>query len=1016
MTKTMKENRILDFDGCPYEYVLTEELGRGGSSIVYDGYYVNNSGARRPVRIRKMKYKTEEDRQHIRCTFDLNNSLFDTDGLANRIVNTYEIYEKDNEIYIVTTYQEGVTLDKCKFESVRDVIGIVRSLARTLKLLHDRGYLYLDVKPENVLMLNGTRDWVQLYDFDSVVRKEDLEDGITIEKYDGKNVVLRSTSMWAAYELRYGDVDHVGTWTDVYGVGAVLFNMLYGRTPGVFDCDDDAVYDIEKITGLSATDSPTSVGDTKHFYRDSFEVELNEFLHKTLARCSSDRYQSMDELVKALDSLYENSDETKIYAVSSSVTCPENVVGRMKELKLLADWFADKTKSCIFVTGMGGIGKSTLVRRFVMDVHGQLDAVIYLSYAGSFIKMVCDDDAFYINTVYRQRDENEMDYFRRKLRKFREYISESKKEVLVILDNVPAVKNIISPENNIHIKKRLQSEDITLDEAVSELLNTGCRLVIVTRSEIVPDCYAHIQVTALADRHYMYELMLANMRNIELEINADLYARLDELIDCVNGHTLMLMILARQIDRGYLSIDEACSLVLENGFTAMDGVKTLCTIDSHNVYGHMTDIISSLFSMDGLTQIQRGILMSLALFGDDGVDFRDFSCFIGVDNENAINELVDIGWIERYKKLALHPVIGQAVRRELGRKWGHKDDNKNIPEETGGIQLVEDCLNRLTDDDNTVVSICMSVVNCCMNVDNLCNSREYFQLAAKTIARVPIENEHFILLHGRRIWEIAGRTDVLVSDLDIVEVCDKMAHIYTDLRRYNDTEEILIYLEKWSAGKNYYIKGFVCDIWTDYLDTILDGKFEPETRAEKRLYNLQMNYIDRAIKCYEKTDTLDGRLKLAADIIAEATYTVRSCFGGNFTLLSRKKIVDLLNRAKIIMDKIDAEGSGEIAENAENWLSYYITKGWFYTYIDVNSCQVDRNIYKAWNFYSRTCNSELDLINYMIIPAANIYIELGERDKCIAWLTKAVNICDRHEDLAVFSRKKGELEQIIWEL
>ena len=1046
MTKSMEENKVIAFDGCPYEYVLTGELGRGGSSVVYDGYYVNNSGVRRPVRIREVQYETEEERRNLRCVFDLNNSLFDTDGLTNRIVNTYEIYEKENKIYIVTTYQDGATLDKCCFGSVREVIGVVSSLARTLKLIHDSGYLYLDVKPENVLVLNGTMDWVQLYDFDSVIRKDDLEDVITAETDGDRKAILRFTSIWAAYELRCGDMAHISTWTDVYGVGAVLFYMLYGRAPGVFDCDEDAVYDIEKITGISASDPSFPVDTPKHFYRDSFVVELNEFFRKTLARRWSDRYQSMDELMTVLDSLYVNSDETGIYAVSSPVACPENVVGREGELELLADWFADKTKPCIFVTGMGGIGKSTLVRRFVMDVYGQLDAVIYISYKDSFISMVCDDDAFRINTVHRQQDENMKDYFHRKLSNFREYISESKKEVLVIVDNVPGVENRILPEDNIdnfHKRKHMQPEDITLDDGISELLNTGCRLVIVTRSEIVPDCYAHIQVTALADRHYMYELMQANMRTLKPVVNADLYAGLDKLIDCVNGHTLMLMLLARQIDRGYISVDEACSLVTEYGFVAMDGIETRCTIDSRDVYGRMTDIISELFNMNNLTNMQRGILMSLALFGDKGVYFRDFVQLISGDGGNSVNELADLGWIERRKKLALHPVIGQAVCKELGRAWKYMQENRNIPEgdmvaeNAGGIKQVESCLNNLihdidkisrmnslgpvqdryrsvqTDEDNNLVSVCMSVADCCMNVDNLCDSEKYLKLAAKIIARLPIENERFILVHGRKILDVARRAEKTVPDADMAEVFDKLAHVYTDSGQYSETEEILNYLEQWSERKDSYIKGFVCDVWMDYLDTILDGDFEPGTKEKRKLYDLQMRYMDRAIRYYSETNNSCGQLKLVAVMIAKATYIIRSCEDGKSTFGSRRKVVNLLNRAKQIMDTIDASDADSAVENSENWLAYYIGKGWFYTYIEVDPCRADSNIHKAWSVYSGACNSELDLINYMLIPAANIYIELGDRDECIIWLKRALNICDRHEDLAVFNRKRKDIKKII---
>mgnify|MGYP000812651941 FL=1 len=258
-----------------------------------------------------------------------------------------------------------------------------------MKLLHDGGYLYLDVKPENVLVLEGTRDWVQLYDFDSVIREKDIEECSVTGGGCFENKILRFTSKWASYELRRGDIEHVGTWSDVYGVGAVLFYLLFGRAPDVFDCDENAVYDVGKFMYRSTVDSSCPANNKKHFYRDSFAMELAECLHRTLSRNWSDRYQTMDGLLMILDSLYGNSDETRAYVVSSPVACIENVVGRTDELKLLTDWFSEKTKPCIFVTGMGGIGKSTLVRRFVIDVRDRLDTVLYLNYSNSFYSTVC---------------------------------------------------------------------------------------------------------------------------------------------------------------------------------------------------------------------------------------------------------------------------------------------------------------------------------------------------------------------------------------------------------------------------------------------------------------------------------------------------------------------------------------------------------------------------------------------------------------------------------------------------
>ena len=173
--KSLKPNtdiRFANHTGGEMHYVVGEVIGMGGSCVVYDGYYINNAGTRNTVRIKECyPYKLhitreengnlivdgneearfEEYKERIRKSFDIANTFHQTSGLTNLTSNVFDRYEANNTVYIVSSYTEGSTLAETELESLSDAIRTVISVSKSVEKMHDNGYLYLDVKPENVL-------------------------------------------------------------------------------------------------------------------------------------------------------------------------------------------------------------------------------------------------------------------------------------------------------------------------------------------------------------------------------------------------------------------------------------------------------------------------------------------------------------------------------------------------------------------------------------------------------------------------------------------------------------------------------------------------------------------------------------------------------------------------------------------------------------------------------------------------------------------------------------------------
>ena len=122
-------------------------------------------------------------------------------------------------------------------EPMTTMFSRLLALAKVIKKYHDNGLLYLDIKPENMWLIPETKEHILLFDFNSIVAKEELENN---------NVIKFSYSDgYSAPELIQGNKKKICEATDIYSIGAIAFYKLFGRTPNMLDGSVSTSYDFQ---------------------------------------------------------------------------------------------------------------------------------------------------------------------------------------------------------------------------------------------------------------------------------------------------------------------------------------------------------------------------------------------------------------------------------------------------------------------------------------------------------------------------------------------------------------------------------------------------------------------------------------------------------------------------------------------------------------------------------------------------------------------------------------------------
>jgi serine/threonine protein kinase/predicted Zn-dependent protease len=230
-------------------YEILSELGHGGMGIVYKARHVQ---LHRVVAL-KMLALALTDHPERRARFFTEARLVAQLQHPN-VVQVYEVGEHEGQPFFAMEFVDGGSLAAHMAGTPQEAsvaATITRTLAHALHFAHQRGILHRDLKPANVLIadcglriadskknapeapaVSDTQSAIRnpqsaipkISDF-GLARRQDEDSGLT------RTGDVLGTPSYMAPEQAAGQGKRVGPATDVYGLGAILYEMLTGRPP-----------------------------------------------------------------------------------------------------------------------------------------------------------------------------------------------------------------------------------------------------------------------------------------------------------------------------------------------------------------------------------------------------------------------------------------------------------------------------------------------------------------------------------------------------------------------------------------------------------------------------------------------------------------------------------------------------------------------------------------------------------------------------------------------------------------
>jgi serine/threonine protein kinase len=256
-------------------YKIIDKLGEGGMGVVYKS---KDNRLDRSVALKFLPPELTSDEeakkrfiQEAKAAAGLNHP---------HICTIYEIDEADEQTFISMEYIKGQSL-KDKLESspltIDEAKDIALQIAAGLEKAHKKGIVHRDIKPANIMI--NDEGQAKITDFGLAK----LSWGVDLTK---PSTIMGTVAYMSPEQAKGEEVDHR---TDIWSLGAMLYEMLIGERPFKKDREHALIYSI-------LNENPRPITSL----RSDIPSHIEQTVEKALAKKRNERYQEIQELTQDL--------------------------------------------------------------------------------------------------------------------------------------------------------------------------------------------------------------------------------------------------------------------------------------------------------------------------------------------------------------------------------------------------------------------------------------------------------------------------------------------------------------------------------------------------------------------------------------------------------------------------------------------------------------------------------------------------------------------------------------------
>jgi CheY-like chemotaxis protein/tRNA A-37 threonylcarbamoyl transferase component Bud32 len=272
------------------KYEVNGVLGRGGMSIVFKA---KHRALNKEFAIKFMDSTRTKDAEYLK-RFQLEAQALSQMNHQHVVaIHDYGVSDSKHP-YIVMDYVDGLSLfralNRLEPFSLERCVNIFKQSCLGIGHAHNQGIIHRDLKPANIILSkHNDKEHVIIVDF-GVAKRIETQDK-PAEQLTKEGKVFGTTTYMSPEHCLGQKLDQR---SDVYAFGCIMYEILAGHPPFV---GDNVLDTLQK----QINDDPVALSKARD--KEDLPKELEQIVHKSLEKLPEDRYQTMDELLAALESV-----------------------------------------------------------------------------------------------------------------------------------------------------------------------------------------------------------------------------------------------------------------------------------------------------------------------------------------------------------------------------------------------------------------------------------------------------------------------------------------------------------------------------------------------------------------------------------------------------------------------------------------------------------------------------------------------------------------------------------------